>query len=338
MSRRRGTDRCGLTLLELLIVVGLVGLLLALVMPAVQQSREAARRARCASNLRQIGLATQQYIASSGVFPANWGVPDFYDAGSGPIQGDMKAFSAFVLLLPHLDEVGLYHSVNFNVGIVDPHRPSGTFGRYGLEAHATAMRTVLGVLICTSDGVPALTRGTAGTNYRANNGTERWYISYDGPFMSRGGRQNSPADVLDGLSATALFSEKLRGRSGRLDPRRDMVIGGLGADHTVDESLAACESQGAAHGFYNCAGLAWFVSDLAQTNYNHVTEPNSHIPDCVLPGSASVSGLIGARSNHPGGVSLAMADGSVRFVSQSIARSVWRAIGSRAGGEVVDGL
>jgi hypothetical protein len=287
--------------------------------------------------LKQIGLATQQYVALHRVFPANWGLPDFYHNRGGPLSGDMKEYSVFALLLPHLDEVSLYQSINFDHGIVDPYYKPGAFGSGGLAANRTAMSVTLGFLLCPSDGA-SHTQRTGATNYRANNGTERWYISHDGPFMSEGGRQNSPAAIRDGLSTTVAFSEKLRGHSdsGRLDPRTDMVIGGLGLPYSVDESLQSCASQpGASEGFLTYSGFTWFVGSLAQTNYNHILEPNSAVPDCVLPGSATVNGLVSARSNHHGGVHVAMCDGSVRFVTQTLRRAVWRALGSRAGGEAI---
>lgn len=87
--------------------------------------------------------------------------------------------------------------------------------------------------------------------------------------------------------------------------------------------------------FHTCAGLTWFVGDLSQTMYGHVLPPNPSAPDCFSPGSP-LAGIFFARSRHPGGVHAAMADGSVRFVSGSTSVAVWRAMGTRAGGEVIE--
>ena len=116
-----------------------------------------------------------------------------------------------------------------------------------------------------------------------------------------------------------------------------MISGGLGLPHPIDEALEACRSGVRSTSPYRTeTGVAWFVGTLSQTCYNHVIEPNSTTPDCVLGHSNPVNGLFGARSNHPGGVHAAMADGSVRFVSNSIRRPVWIAIGTCAGGEVIN--
>ncbi|GIW86193.1 MAG: prepilin-type N-terminal cleavage/methylation domain-containing protein [Isosphaeraceae bacterium] len=332
-------DRGGVTIIELIVSLGVIGLLLALLLPAVQQAREAARRARCLSNLHQVGLATQSYVAQHGVFPANWGLPDFYFDGPGPLRGDMKEYSVFTLLLPHLDEPALFQAINFNLGITDPYWRPGRFGRSGLEANATVMSATLGVLLCPSDPAP-LARRTGSSNYRANNGTDRSYISRDGPFLSTGGRPVRPASIRDGLSHTVAFSEKLRARPdrGRLDPRVHMLLADLGPGDSNDQWLAECANQPAETARYRAgAGLTWFISSLAQTNYNHLQEPNSPIPDCVPGGGlATPFGLFGARSNHPGGVHAAMCDGSARFVAQTIGRPVWRALGSRDGGEAIN--
>lgn len=204
------------------------------------------------------------------------------------------------------------------------------------------MATTIQTFLCPSDG--SAPRGkTAGTNYRANNGTERWYISHNGPFMNPDGTQNGPEAIRDGMSLTALFSEKLRGRFGNssLDPRTDMIVGGRALPDSVEESRQACATQrGTPKGYSSQAGLCWMVGSLAHSNYNHTIEPNSTLPDCVLNLKITVNGLVGARSNHPGGVNVGMADGSVRYVKHTISSAVWRGLGTRAGGEIVsfDGL
>ena len=114
-----------------------------------------------------------------------------------------------------------------------------------------------------------------------------------------------------------------------------MIFGGLGYPYSADDSLRACMSlAGAPDGFSPAGGLTWFVGGLSQTLYNQVLAPNSLIPDCVAPDSP-VMGIVSARSHHPGGVHAAMMDGSLRFVRNTVDRAVWRAIATRAGGEIV---
>lgn len=117
-----------------------------------------------------------------------------------------------------------------------------------------------------------------------------------------------------------------------------MFVGGLDTPNDALDSLKACSAwSGASEDRYTASGSTWFDGTFFQTCYNHAIGPNSTIPDCVIEGYYPKMGHFAARSNHLGGVHSAMADGSVRFVSDSISLNVWMAIGSRAGGEVVSG-
>ncbi len=335
-----------MSLIELLVALSIMGLLVGLLLPAVQSARESARRGTCANNLRQIGLATHNYSATHGPFPASTGPPNINrdpDPDPGHLIIDQKLYSIFTRLLPYLDQAPLASSLNFEVGMEDPYAFGDGlhFRERGMEANVTVMKTSLGMFLCSSDpgGVPGW---TGGTNYRASNGLVRWAHGDDPTRGTRGAFDGFdstwPAEIRDGLSQTAAFSEKLRGRprDDRIKPRVDMIVGGLGLPYTVEESLARCRSRpGAPEGFHTFAGLTWSVGSLAQTCYNHVIPPNSTTPDCILPLSSPVVGFLGSRSNHPGGVHAAMADGSVRFVGQGIGREVWKALGTRAGDEIV---
>ena len=151
---------------------------------------------------------------------------------------------------------------------------------------------------------------------------------------------SSAAATTDGLSNTVIVSEKLRGRIApfgdkSMNPRTVMIVGGRGLPFTADESLAACRAQrGTPRGFYTTSGLSWMIGTLSHTCYNHVVEPNSTMPDCI--GFANpIDGILGARSNHKGIVQAAMADGSVRRISNGVSRAVWRALGTRAANELI---
>lgn len=249
---------------------------------------------------------------------------------------ELKPFSVFTQILPQLDQPALFHACNFDVAVREPYGPNILPTSRGHEANFTVMRTGLASLICPSDPGAQPSGWTAPCAYRANLGTERWYVSKDGPFM-RDFAWLSPSATRDGLSNTALYCERLRGRAsaGTFNKTIDMMIGGRNQFYTVDESIQACAADTeASRGFRPESGLCWFVGDLAYTSYNHIIGPNCPMPDCVLPRSSSTDGIIGARSYHPGGVLVGMGDGSVRFVEQSIQLSVWRGMGSRDGGEL----
>lgn len=339
MRSSKSVDRAGLTLVEVLVCVGILAILVALGLPAVQQGREAARRAQCLSNLRQVGLANQSYLASSGVFPSPRGGPDVSDGGRY-----RKDFSSFTHILPYLDQQELFSNINFEVGLRDPYlsRPP----EVGAAANVTVMAVSLATFLCPSDSGAGDPGWTGGTNYRVNLGAERWIVwaaspvggplSATGPFSPSNARD---ASVRDGLSQTVAFSEKLRGRVGgrRLNGRTDVVIGFVrGLGYSVDEALASCAAKdGPSEGFLSATGLTWFVGSGAQTWYFHSVGPNSEVIDCAFPSTYPTTGIIGARSNHPGGVVVGIADGSARFVSDSVSLDVWRALGTRAGREII---
>ncbi len=317
-------------------MIGVVGLLIALVLPAVQRARDAARRAHCANNLRQLGIATQSYLTANGVLPllVHY-LGDHFPPRSGVYFP--KRYSVFSSMLPFLEQGPLFHSINFDVALDDSYieralQPPPP----GSQGNSTAIATYLGVLCCPADGGGPQIPGRL--NYRANAGPERWWFADDSPFANHL-RPCSAADMTDGFSQTVAFSEKLIGRptATRPDPRTDMIYGGLALPFSAEDSYRRCAAPlGPPEGFIPSTGLTWLVDSLVHSRYNHIIEPNSTIPDCVLPGSLhGVAGLAGARSNHPGGVNAAMADSSVRFIANSIDRRTWKAIGTRSGGEAV---
>jgi hypothetical protein len=252
--------------------------------------------------------------------------------------GFPKQYSAFTQILPQLDQPTLYDSLNFDVGVQDFYLFPPL--KDGAAANRTAMASSLNTLVCPSDGGNGDPGWTGGANYRINIGIERWLTGSSdpggGPFNGLGNA--TCASISDGLSNTVAFSEKLRGRANgtAFSPRTDMMLGKhLGLPYTTDESLAFCAAQnGTPLGFYSAAGLTWFVGAASQTLYNHIMVPNSIYVDCA--GVANpVVGLFAARSNHDGGVNCLVADGSVRFLGNSIQQRIWRALGTRAGGESI---
>jgi prepilin-type processing-associated H-X9-DG protein len=321
----------------------MIGLLISLLLPAVQAAREAARRAQCQNNLKQIGLALHSYLAANGTFPMNMSAARIISVGPPPWSATYRPYSALVRLLPQLDQQPLFASVNFEVETyADQSRGAG---EYLYPQNVTAFRTNLGVFVCPSDGAETPTRW--GCNYRGNSGIGPHIAPHrehpdSGNGFYMGTSALSPAMFGDGLSHTVAYSERIRGtgEGTSMSPSRDLGdiqafagdCGGRDADYALE-----CCRYAATSGFpwSQRAGFTWFYRDYECTMYNHAQEPNGGIPDAIVRPFGD-RGVVTARSHHPGGVNALMADGAVRFVKQSIARNHWRALGTRSGGELIE--
>ena len=337
--------RSAFTLIELLVVMGIIGLLVALALPAVQSAKEAARRAQCANNLHQIGLAMHAYESANGTLPPaiTHAIARNYDGSMDKIYGGF--YSIHARLLPQLEQGNLYNSINFTTGTWPTNAYNFSIGPNQMALNAvndTAMRTRIDTFLCPSDPGSFL---ATGTSYRGNAGVGP---SYGTTFEHQdSGNGLFPEDgtiplafIRDGLSHTAAFSEKLQG-SGREDP----LSGDRDAYHTstfvldADDVLNACRiaarPSNGRRGFVE-GGRWWFWTGRGDTLYVHAQSPNGVVPDCTSAGALPAHGMFTARSLHPGGVNSLMADGSIRFVTEGISNATWRGLGSRSGGEIVD--
>jgi prepilin-type N-terminal cleavage/methylation domain-containing protein/prepilin-type processing-associated H-X9-DG protein len=317
MSARRSA----FTLIELLVVIAIIAILVGLLLPAVQKVREAAARAKCQNNLKQMALACHAYHDANGKLP--------------PARDDMD-FSAHVYILPFIEQGNACNSMDMMMPYDDP-------------ANAVAMATTIQTFICPSDPVASIPAGWAPNNYRVNQGSNLlWGLPPTSPSNVNYGMPppNGPfflnskvrlVEITDGTSSTCMLSEALEGSFNQavVSPNNTQRLGqsvGL-YPSTPDEAYQMCESVGwqnpAYNGMFNTGG-PWIYGYHSNTVYFHVGPPNSR--SCMYP-----SGRIGtaARSAHPGGVNVALCDGSVRFVSNSIPLATWRAMGSRNGGEIV---
>ena len=328
----------GFTLIELLVIVSIIGLLIALVLPAAQSAREAARRSQCTNNLRQVGLALHNYEMSNRVFPLNWPAPRVDPSRGVPWYIGARPYSALTGLLPYLDQSPVFSAINYQVATYPSDETAFPF-----PANLTAYRTRLAVYLCPSDG--SIGPSDHGCNYRGNYGigpramtTQESYDSGNGFYSFPGvlGPQSFP----DGLAHTVAYSERLcgTGTDETLEPARDfgnIMVEWYCPDRNADFALA-CAKLASTRDFpaFRQAGFTWFYGDFECTAYNHAQEPNGRIPDAITDGIWS--GIVTARSFHPGGVNGLMADGSVRFVKESIARATWRALGTRNGDELVE--
>jgi prepilin-type N-terminal cleavage/methylation domain-containing protein/prepilin-type processing-associated H-X9-DG protein len=339
----RSIRRAGFTLIELLVVIAIIGVLIALLLPAVQQAREAARRTQCRNNLKQIGLAIHNYLSSNNTMPFGKG-PSYVGA---PVYA---RWSQHALLLPYLDQAPLYNTLDFNfppdtpgMGGVVAFMPAYTGSSAG---NTSGSRTVVPMFMCPSDQSPTDT-WQAQNNYVGNQGgwlcdrSDQQGASTDvSPGEVQTGvfyflSQVKPSDVLDGMSNTAFFSEKIRGQ-GTPNPKSDLFV--IAHQTSLDATYNTCMSinPATATPLSSKWGYSWVMGENCCTQYNHVSTPNTFsCGGTGFPGSmTNMSMQVSAGSRHTGGAHVMMGDGSVRFIADNIALTSWRALGSRASGEV----
>ena len=342
MRQRHG--RAGFTLIELLTVIGVIALLIALILPAVIRSREAARRLECLNRLKQLGTSLHSFQASHGSFPSV--LPARYASTTGTIKwADPYNFSVYYELLPFLDQVPLFNSINLGpqplllLNHLWPTHP----------ANSTAVATTLEILLCPSDS--RLSGQVAAVSYRFNVGCSNPYSGSEpkrfGPFQST--VRVTAAQITDGLSFTSGMSERLVSaqNSTTFDPKRDFwwsgtlgIVGGT----TDDEIATTCDDPpNQPKYFYSKMGYSWAAGTASTIWYNHVAAPSATSVDCALstPNFANDPELgqfysVAASSDHGFGVNVLMMDGAVRPVRRGIASATWRALGTRSGGEAID--
>jgi len=325
----------GFTLIELLVVIAIIAVLVALLLPAVQAAREAARRAQCSNNLKQIGLALGNYHAAAGSFPVGFLVP------TGPVPAESSPqqyrWSPLAQMAPFLEQVALANALNFDFPL--GYRPASAGSAFWppYPANTTAMAVRVSTFLCPSDGAPAPMGDSGPVSYAFSAGSGRDggdAAGADGAFIL--GPALGLADLVDGSSQTVAASEQLLGIAGpsytQTAPTPVPAPRSRAMAHVASAPLtdAACASAG--KGWLLNKGAAWFDGNYLNTLYNHHLTPNAPAPDCIVYHNP---GWKAARSLHPGGVHALFADGHVAFTKDTVNLNVWRAVSTRAGGEVV---
>jgi prepilin-type N-terminal cleavage/methylation domain-containing protein/prepilin-type processing-associated H-X9-DG protein len=331
--------RRAFTLIELLVVIAIIGVLIALLLPAVQAAREAARRAQCSNNLKQILIATLNYENSQGSLPAGFlSLPNPLDP---TIPDDHMGWGACAIIQPFLEGSPVYQSINFDIGVLGG--PAQGYEYW--PQNFTAYTTSVAALLCPSDGYPVqvpsqVSIGVKSGSYLMISGAGE---TIDGVLGNGRGATGvlytnswvKLAAINDGTSNTLAFSESLRGPGSAgqyevpagtsIDAKRFLNNAGF------DGNAGNCDAPIAQSAIRMAA---WFVGNFEDGNMgNTALPPNTKIMDCTFHSFAAP--WKSARSNHPGGVNAAFVDGHVTFVKDTVNPPTWRALGTRAGGEVV---
>jgi prepilin-type N-terminal cleavage/methylation domain-containing protein/prepilin-type processing-associated H-X9-DG protein len=357
-------SRRGFTLIELLVVIAIIAVLIALLLPAVQSAREAARRAQCVNNLKQIGLALHNYHSAVNSLP--W--------GDGPWWIE---WSAHTMLLPYIEQGTIYNAINF----VDT-EAFWTPMPNDNPVNTTAEYRVISGFLCPSDQ-DRLTSPDGHNNYMANSGSApncdyggnsfvaSWNGPSAGPFIYSsngidtgppgfGGSSVNIAMITDGTSNTAAFSERVKAIGNNFGPTTAPFDTGRPTASLATPTPVANNVEGTPQPFYlackatppvpigagqdrangaaggpddNLSGSTWVTGQPCNTRYIHVMPPNTWSCRSPLPTNQQIAHV--ASSHHPGGVNVLFCDGSVKFIKDSVSVNTWWAIGTRAGGEVI---
>ena len=354
MTRR---DR-GFSLVELLVVIAIISLLIGLLLPAVQAAREAARLAQCANNLRQIGLALNNYVDKFVALPPVC-VDQEWNAGVALPQPHQN-WSQHARLLPYLEQQTAFNMINWSFGArpsdgnhvySDTNPPDTATGGRDSIPQMTVLTLRIAAFLCPSDANP----GSSGTffvdgqnrlvgasNYPCNIGLNRrlngWQLNGPNYVASNWDKTVSnvttTASFIDGIALTAVFSEWIKGAAvptGR-SPNGLLEVYNLGENsnfYTTDYQFAELCNRvpiNSANQQWQWKGEWWGYG--ANMIYSHTQAPNR--TSCVYhdinqDGRGSIT-MVGPSSNHPGGVNVLFMDGSVRFIKNSVSYRTWYAM------------
>jgi len=308
------------TLVELLVVIAIIAVLIGLLLPAVQSSREAARRTQCAEKVRQVCLALQNHHSTKGNLPPG---------------RTATSISGQAFLLPYMEQADLFDRVN----------PALAWNH---ASHTAVAATRVPAFVCPSDPAAAVPSTFAPNNYRLNQGSGiLWgnpptsssdpnfgYPMPNGPFFLDSKVRYQ--DVSDGTSHTAAVSEHDAGDfNNGLPTDRTDTFWPQTSPTTADEAMQQCRGiniTNLSFQRFSDVGAPWLYGYHSTTIYFHSLPPNGR--SCMFPPGRIATT---AQSSHPGGVMLGMCDGSTRFVNDRVDITAWRGLGSTGGAEVVSG-
>jgi prepilin-type N-terminal cleavage/methylation domain-containing protein/prepilin-type processing-associated H-X9-DG protein len=347
-------SRGGFTLIELLVVIAIIAVLIALLLPAVQAAREAARRSQCVNNLKQIGLALHNYHQTNNVFPLGATL----QPNNPGTTYNWSCWSAQAQMLPYLEQVAVYNAINWSWACepyAEPTSQDKGYASLGGYINATAYNIRINSFLCPSDP----NAGPINDNsYHASVGTTTYNTGQHNP-ASTGvfGMQLSYGiqAITDGTSNTIAFAEALCG-NGNASPGGPQKGNGTESSvgnasnkldvNSVGYNLVLADLQNCSTSFLTLfgaddRGYRWGMGAMGYTLFNTVVPPNGggtytwnscRVGCCQ---QAQAAHYLPASSYHPGGVNCLAADGSVKFIKNSVSMQNWWALGTRGNGEVI---
>jgi len=367
----------GFTLIELLVVIAIIAVLIALLLPAVQSAREAARRAQCTNNLKQIGLASHSYHSAQGTFPISAEGRRFADITALEDSG-WGGWSPQAMMLGFMEQSPIYNSINFSLSSDACTSESGNM-------QDTAITSRINSFLCPSSLLPVggywgvqtktIKNQVPGNNYFASIGASiapwresQWNGLY-GYYKAIGVQ-----DIQDGTSNTVAFGEwrmgdydaaklslpqdvmhvrgSVQGVGDWASPNNNMPFGGTPfVNSPFQQFLQTCaglaQTQQQTSGWKGDGeqnkselGRSWHEAMMGSALGNMLLPPNPSYPNCIVQswdGDMDAPGMFTLSSFHPGGCNVAFADGSVRFLKSSTAMNIIWALGTRDSGEIVSG-
>jgi prepilin-type N-terminal cleavage/methylation domain-containing protein/prepilin-type processing-associated H-X9-DG protein len=359
MHRRRR----GFTLIELLVVIAIIAVLIALLLPAVQAAREAARRAQCVNNLKQMALAAMNFESANTTLPPGVGPYPYVTTGAG------RATVA-AQILPYLEQAAMYSAFNLQVdlnlygpGTMNDTAQTQIVSSFVCPSDPTSARLTVGATqlgyinyFSSIGNTACVFVGTTAQSWETNTARLGVYNANQNMSLPQyldppTNKQPNPdyrkviavrlADITDGTSNTAMFAETTRGRA-VANTAAEIPIPDLINVYTIDGDFLGNDVLVPPAGCTTFAnqirlryrGQQYYRSLPSVGYYSHTVPPNYQLWDCSNNANFN-QGHTAARSYHPGGVNVAFADGSVRFIKNSVNMNTWRALGTRAGGEVI---
>jgi prepilin-type N-terminal cleavage/methylation domain-containing protein/prepilin-type processing-associated H-X9-DG protein len=356
---RTPTSRHAFTLIELLVVIAIIAVLIALLLPAVQAAREAARRSQCVNNLKQMGLAIANYESSNSSLPPH---------GSNQPTTNMNDFSMKVRILPFMEQEVIFNAFNQSFDFNNIQNPTAGHNKISAFLCPSDSNSIsrVGTTYGGLDFGDCNYYNNLGTLLSLNGG------QFDGPAYLMGSAYGSTvtmARIIDGTSNTAIMSEGAMGNSsngtypvtGPGTPGKGSLwimstalntttpaspnLGSLGANLQSISNTYCLSSTKLSQ--FSTQGFAWASSGNGEGGgYSHVQTPNKRScwgnnQDAVSPNAPGGNqyqwgNMIAATSNHSGGVNMLFLDGSVKFIKDSVNPGTYGALGTVAGGEVID--